>query len=93
MTVLVTGAGLIGCHFARRVVDAGQKVVLYDLSPNREYIQKIVGNNGVEIIAADIRDLPALISALKKFSVDTVVHTAGPPPNHGRMYLAISGCT
>lgn len=77
MTVLVTGAGLIGCHFARRVVDAGQKVVLYDLSPNREYIQKIVGNNGVEIVAADIRDLPALINALKKFSVDTVVHTAG----------------
>lgn len=77
MTVLVTGAGLIGCHFAKRMVDAGNKVVLYDLSPNREYIQRIVGKDKVEIIAADMRDLPALIHALKNFNVDTVVHTAG----------------
>ncbi len=77
MTVLVTGAGLIGCHFARRMVDAGGRVVLYDLSPNREYIQRIVGKDRAEIVAADMRDLPALMSALKKFNVDTMVHTAG----------------
>lgn len=76
-TVLVTGAGLIGCHLARRLVDAGGKVSLYDLSPNREYIQRIVGKDRVEIVAADLRDLPALIQALKNFNVDTVVHTAG----------------
>ncbi len=77
MTVLVTGAGLIGCHFTKRMVDAGNRVVLYDLSPNREYIQKIVGKDRVDIVAADMRDLPALLNALKEFSVDTLVHTAG----------------
>src|SRR3989338_8609756 len=77
MTVLVTGAGLIGCHFARRAADGGSKVVLYDLSPNRDYIQKIVGKDKVEIVAADMRDLPALINALKEFKIDTLVHTAG----------------
>lgn len=77
MTILVTGAGLLGCHFARRMVDTGHKVVLYDLSPNREYIQKVAGNHGVEIVAADMRDLPALMNALKKFNVDMLVHTAG----------------
>ncbi len=77
MTVLVTGAGLIGCHFARRAADGGSKVVLYDLSPNRDYIQKIVGKDKVEIVAADMRDLPALINALKEFRIDTLVHTAG----------------
>ena len=77
MNVLVTGAGLIGCHFARRMVEAGNKVVLLDLSPNREYIGKIAGKDNVEIVAADLRDLPALLGALKEFKVETVVHTAG----------------
>ncbi|TAJ82071.1 NAD(P)-dependent oxidoreductase, partial [bacterium] len=77
MTVLVTGAGLIGCHLAKRLVDAGDKVVLYDLSPNREYIQKILGQSRTDIVAADLRDLPALMSALKELKVDTLVHTAG----------------
>jgi nucleoside-diphosphate-sugar epimerase len=29
------------------------------------------------VVAADIRDLPALLSALEQFKIDTVVHTAG----------------
>ena len=77
MNVLVTGAGLIGCHFAKRMADGGNKIVLYDLSPNREYIGKIVGKDRAEIVAADMRDLPALLSALKRCSVDTIVATAG----------------
>src|SRR5918996_3488384 len=77
MNILVTGAGLIGCHLARRLADAGDKATLYELSPNREYIQKIVGRDRVQIVAADIRDLPALIQSLKKYDADTIVHTAG----------------
>lgn len=77
MNVLITGAGLIGAHAARQLVDAGHKVVLFDLSPNREYIQKVTGAGKADAVAADIRDLPALLSALERFQVDTMVHTAG----------------
>ena len=77
MNILVTGAGLIGCHLARRLTDAGDKATLYDLSPNREYIQKIVGKDRAQIVAADMRDLPAIIQALKQHEIDIVVHTAG----------------
>ena len=77
MNILITGAGLIGAHAARHAVDAGNKVVLYDLSPNRSYIHEIVGKDRVDVVAADIRDLPALLSALERFAVDTLVHTAG----------------
>ena len=77
MIVLTTGAGLIGCHFARRMAEAGNRVILYDLSPNREYIQKIAGKDRIEIVAADMRDLPALINALKEFKVEVLLHTAG----------------
>jgi len=77
MNILITGAGLIGSHCARQAVEAGNNVVLFDLSPNRDYLQKVVGKNRAEVLAADIRDLPALISAMERYKVDTVVHTAG----------------
>src|SRR5262245_55329899 len=77
MNILITGAGLIGSHCARQAVDAGNKVVLFDLSPNRDYLQKVVGKDRAEVVAADMRDLPALISAMDRYSIDTVVHTAG----------------
>ena len=77
MNVLITGAGLIGCHLAKRLADGGNKVALYDLAPNRDYIQNIVGKDRAAVVAADMRDLPAFLSALKQSNVDTVVHTAG----------------
>ena len=77
MNILITGAGLIGTNCARHAVDAGNKVVLFDLSPNRDYIDKIVGKDRADVVAADMRDLPALLSALERFNVDTLVATAG----------------
>ena len=77
MNILITGAGLIGSHCARQAVDAGNKVVLFDLSPNRDYLHKVVGKDRAEVVAADMRDLPALISAMERHNVDTVVHRAG----------------
>jgi nucleoside-diphosphate-sugar epimerase len=77
MNVLITGAGLIGTHLARRIVDAGDRAVLYDLVPNHDHIGNVVGPDKVGVVAADIRDLPALIEALRKFDVDVLVHTAG----------------
>ena len=77
MNILITGAGLIGAHAARQMVDAGHKVVLFDLSPNRDYIANVVGQGKADVVAANMLDLPALLTALEKFSVDTMVHTAG----------------
>ena len=77
MNILITGAGLIGSHCARQAVDAGNQVVLFDLSPNRDYLQQVVGEERAAVVAADIRDLPALISAVERYDIDTVVHTAG----------------
>ena len=77
MNILITGAGLIGSNAARHAIDAGHKVVLFDLSPNRDYIEKVVGANKADVVAADMRDLPALLAALEKYNVDTLVATAG----------------
>jgi UDP-glucose 4-epimerase len=77
MNVCITGAGLIGAHTARQVILAGSKVILVDVSPNRDYVHNIVGKEQAEVVAADVRDLPALLSALERFGVDTIIHTAG----------------
>jgi nucleoside-diphosphate-sugar epimerase len=77
MNILITGAGLIGTNTARHAVDAGHKVVLFDLAPNREYIQTVVGKDKADVVAADMRDLPALLSAIQRYNVDTIAHTAG----------------
>src|SRR4029077_13368047 len=77
MNILITGAGLIGTNCARHAVDAGNKIVLFDLSPNRDYIEKVGGKDRADVVAADVRDLPALLSALERFNVDTLVATAG----------------
>jgi nucleoside-diphosphate-sugar epimerase len=77
MNILITGAGLIGSNAARHAVDNGHKAALFDLSPNRDYVDKVVGRDKAGIVAADMRDLPALLSALEKFNVDTIIHTAG----------------
>lgn len=77
MNILITGAGLIGTNAARHAIDAGHKVVLFDLTPNRDYIEKVVGANKADVVAADMRDLPALLAALEKYGVDTLIATAG----------------
>ena len=77
MNILITGAGLIGTNAARHTVDAGHNVALFDLSPNRDYIDKNVGPGKAQVVAADMRDLPALLAALEKYNIDTLVHTAG----------------
>lgn len=78
MNILITGAGLIGCHATRRLLEKGHRVVLYDLFPDHGYIKDIIGESeGLAVEAADTRDLPALIQVILKYRVDTVVHTAG----------------
>ena len=78
MNVLITGAGLIGCHAAKRLLAKGHRVVLYDIFPDQEYIKAIIGEaKGLAAEAADMRDLPALLTVIRKHGIDTIVHTAG----------------
>jgi nucleoside-diphosphate-sugar epimerase len=77
MNLLITGAGLIGTNAARHAVDADHKVTLFDVAPYHDYIEKVVGKDKANVVAADMRDLPALLSALEKFNIDTLVATAG----------------
>ncbi len=77
MSILVTGAGLIGTAFARNAIARGEEIVFVDPHPRTDYLKLRLGEPGWKLINADIRDLPALIAAMQANKVATVVHTAG----------------
>ena len=76
MTVLITGAGLIGCHTAGLLVAAGQDVVLLDNCPNEPAIASLLPGARVPLVQADVCDAAALDRVIADHGVDKVLHTA-----------------
>jgi nucleoside-diphosphate-sugar epimerase len=77
MTTLVTGAGLIGTAFAEIALGRGEQVVFLDPEPRADFLKAKLGDRGYALVRADIRDLPALVEAIRTHRSETVVHTAG----------------
>lgn len=67
----------MGTSFAQEAVKRGGQIVFFDFQPRAEFLKKKLGEAKVDVIQKDIRDLPALVHAIKEYNVDTVVHTAG----------------
>src|SRR5947207_12362978 len=83
MTILVTGAGLIGTHAARALLDQGTGVVLYDAAPDDAYIESVVGTDRkiFYVERGDVRDFPRLTDVVLRRGVTRILHTitlAGP---------------
>ena len=74
MPVLVTGgAGYIGSHAVRALVDNGHDVVVIDLRP----MPRIGDFEPVTAVIGDVRDTPTLTDLLRREGIDGVVHFAG----------------
>jgi UDP-glucose 4-epimerase len=74
MHVLITGAGLAGCHLAAALQQRGHEAILYDVAPRERYIQNVAGQ--VPVVRGDIRDLAGLIETMQGHAIEAVVHTA-----------------
>lgn len=76
--VLVTGgAGFIGCHVARLLLQRGYEVRVLDSLIDQVHARGVPRNailNHVELIRADVRDLDRVSAALN--GVDNVIHLA-----------------
>jgi UDP-glucose 4-epimerase len=75
MRVLITGAGLIGCHTARELLERGDDVTFLDVAPRPDYIRHVAGRE-LPLIRGDIRDLPCLIDAMRNVDPECVIHLA-----------------
>jgi nucleoside-diphosphate-sugar epimerase len=77
MTILVTGAGLIGTGFAREAIARGEEIIFFDPEPRADYLKFKLGDKGYKLVWGDVRDLPALVNVMMANKVSAVVHTAG----------------
>lgn len=76
MTTLITGAGLIGTLAARKLVEMGERPVLYEIAPQMGNIESYLDINKVKLIRGDVLDLPDLLRTIKSENVDRIIHTA-----------------
>ncbi len=76
MTTLITGAGIVGTLAAKRLIDMGERPVLYEIAPQMANIASYIDPNKVKLIRGDILDLPDLLRAIKGENVDRIIHTA-----------------
>jgi len=65
MATLVTGIGLVGTSFAQEALKRGERLVFFDFQPRLEFLKRKLGEAKVDVIQKDIRDLPALVQAMK----------------------------
>ena len=82
MKVLITGgAGFIGINAAKRFVERGDDVTLYDnlcrpgVRGNVEWLSQLLGPGSFRLIEADVRDAGRLAAAA--VGTDVLVHLAG----------------
>jgi nucleoside-diphosphate-sugar epimerase len=75
MRILITGAGLIGTHTAKDLLDLGDEVTFFDFAPRLEYIRRVTGKD-LPVIRGDIRDLAALVDAMQQVRPECVIHLA-----------------
>ncbi|MCY1283284.1 putative epimerase/dehydratase [compost metagenome] len=71
MTILITGAGLIGRLTAAELLAQGENVLLADVRP-------IVANDAstLPIVRADVTDWPRLCELIREYRIRDIVHTA-----------------
>ena len=75
MAIMITGGtGFIGAHLARRLLQVGETVVLFDAQPDRQAIHDIAER--VTIVRGDATVVQDLLHAIKAHRVERVVHLA-----------------
>ncbi len=76
MSVLIAGGcGFIGSHLARKLVETGEQVILFDLAPNTDMIKDIVDR--VKLIRGDATNMLDILHALRDNQVEAVYHLIG----------------
>jgi nucleoside-diphosphate-sugar epimerase len=76
MTILITGAGAIGCRTAQALLARGDRVVLVDVAPNLEAIRHYVDPDKAEVVKHDVCDYDGLVEIVRRHKVKRILHTA-----------------
>lgn len=73
MTTLVVGTGLVGSHIVRALLARGESPIGFDRAPHDDNVADLRGR--FELLPGDVRDLDALVGAIRAHPVDRIVNT------------------
>lgn len=74
MAKLITGGlGFIGSHLARKLVQRGEEVVLFDIVSRSMLIDDIKGE--VKVVRGDLGNWAEVLDAVRKHRIDCIYHT------------------
>lgn len=76
--ILVTGgSGLVGAYVVGMLLEKGERPVVYDVAVNERLFHALgIDVKSFGFIRGDILDLPGVISAIREYEVDRIVHLA-----------------
>jgi threonine 3-dehydrogenase len=73
MVNLITGGlGFLGTHLARKLINRGEEVVLFDILSASKSIEDI--RDQVKIVRGDLANWAQVLETVKKYSIDTIYH-------------------
>ena len=90
MTVMVTGGtGFIGKRIIRKLLDLGEEVVCFDLTPLNPNM--VTGSDNLNNYRGDVTQIPHLLEAVNTFNVDRIIHMAAllPPDTEDRPHFGM----
>jgi len=76
MSVLITGAGLVGSQIARLEQEAGRTPVIFDVAPRPDALADFVDLERCVIVRGDVTNPLDLVNAVESNGVRRIVHTA-----------------
>lgn len=74
MILITGGTGFIGSYVSRALVEKGENIIIYDITPDISIFSDIIDK--VRIVRGDILDMPNLLRTIKNQNVDKIVHMA-----------------
>lgn len=76
--ILVTGgSGLVGAYVVGMLLEKGERPVVYDVAVNERLFHALgIDVKSFGFTRGDILDLPGVISAIREYEVDRIVHLA-----------------
>jgi nucleoside-diphosphate-sugar epimerase len=83
-TLITGGSGFVGLSLAERLMAAGEKVVLFDVSAPLAGMLERPQLAGAILLMGDVRDAADVDGALAAHDIDRVIHAAAITPNQER---------
>ena len=76
--ILVTGGtGLVGAYAVAMLLERSERPVVFDVALNERLLSAVgVDPSKVALVRGDMMDLPAIISALRDYDCDRIIHLA-----------------